>query len=341
MGSKDLSKYVLPPTGFMLTSRLLDREGGSYPLSSIQEGINRDYRYGNNCMRSITAKSNGTPRNYGESEFLRTELDSVDKVREFAQKSGINLRKLSPKARRAINKGFEPSDKRYLHVKELDFSDEPDPLILFSKRRKSSLESKFLKTLERIGRYRDTEFGRRDENFEMLKASYDRLEDELNYDIFTWRVSQDTPFELCDTCATDFAGVTYVVSNLRTDSENELEEVEDKKYCRKLFDLVISIADRTSGIKFNYKDNFVSGKRDRGLSFETFNAKTLRCFESRLIFPRHIIEATIGDREHDGYKLQQLRGIKQRCESDNSYARLVDRAIQITNSGDIDDLGQK
>lgn len=341
MISKDSSNYVLPPTGFMLTSRLLGREGGSYALASIQDGINRDYRFGNNCMRSVCAKSNGTSRDYGESEFLRTELDSIEQVREFAQRLGINLRKLSPKARKAINKGFEPLDQRYLHMKELDFSDEPNPLILFSKRRKSSLESKLLKTLERIGRYRDTELGRRDENFEMLKASYDRLEEDLGYDLVAWRTSQDTPFELCDTCATDFAGVTYVVSNLRLNSDGELEEITDKEYCRKLLDLVISNADTTSGLKFNYKDNFVSGKRDRALSFGTFNPKTLRCFESRLIFPRDIIEATIGNRVHDGYKLQQLRGIKERCESDKPYARLVDRAIQITNSRDIDDLGQK
>ena len=341
MSSKDSSKYILPPTGFMLTSRLLGREGGSYALPSIVEGINRDYRFGNNCMRSVCAKSNGTSRDYGESEFLRTEFDSVEQVREFARCSGINLKTLSAKARRVINKGFEPLDQRHFHMKELDFSDESNPLILFSKRRKSSLESKLLKTLERIGRYRDTELGRGDENFEKLKASYDRLEEDLGYDLVAWRTSQDTPFELCDTCAVDFAGVTYVVSNLRLNSEGELEEITDKEYCRKLLDLVISNADTTSGLKFNYKDNFVSGERDRALSFGTFNPKTLRCFESRLIFPRPFIEGTVGDRVHDGYKLKQTKEIKQRCESDKPYARLVDRAIQITNSRDVDDLGRK
>lgn len=341
--TKKSSKIILPPTGFMLTSSLLGREGGKYSKTIIQNGISRDYTFGNNVMRSVCEKSNGVPRSYGESEFLRSELDSVDAIREFAQRFQIPIKSLSVEAQRAINLGYVPKDTREFHMKELNFEEEDNPLILFSKRRRSSLESKIGKTLERIGRYRrDSEIGRRDENFEMLRSSLDRLEEELDYNLLSWRASRDTPFALCDTCTTDFAAVTYLVNTNQYDEEEGVEEITDRDEIKSRLDLVRSYASNgRNRITFNEKNNFVEDKRDRAVSFYTQNPKNNSTVESRIITPRDLIEATIGDRSHDGYKQIQLGKIEELRRGDPQFARLVRESLEFARCSSLRELYEK
>ncbi|MFP4401994.1 MAG: hypothetical protein ACLFPL_02080 [Candidatus Nanoarchaeia archaeon] len=341
--SSKTSKDILPPTGFMLTSTLLEREDAYYSKKLIEEGISRDYKFGNNVMRSVCSKSNGTPRNYGESEFLRTELDSVEAIREFARRFDINIKSLSNIAQKAINLGYVPEDERSFHMKELNFEEEENPLILFSKRRKSTLESKIGKSLERIARYRNSEIGKRDEGFEMLKSSLNRLEEELGYDLLSWRASRDTPFELCDVCTTDFAAVTYVVNSTQYDiEEDEIIELKDKNEIRKRMDLIRTFASQGANrIAFNGKDNFTSDQRDRAISFYTQNPKTNATFETRIITPRDFIEATIGDRSHDGYKMIQIGKIEEQRRIDPQFATLLERALEFTKLSSLNELYSK
>ncbi|MCH8519183.1 MAG: hypothetical protein LAT82_00320 [Nanoarchaeota archaeon] len=326
MSKKSFNK--LPPTGFMLASSILGIEGANYSRKLIEEGINKDYTFGNNVMRSVCSQSNQTPRNYGESEFLKTELSSVDAIRAFARRFEISIKSLSVEAQRSINLGYEPQDVRKFHMKELNFEDNEDPLILFSKRRKSSLESKIVKTFERITKYRKTEFGKRDENFEMLKSSFQCLEEDFGYNLLSWRSSRETPFEICDICSSDFSAVTYVINSTRLNSEGEIEEITNRNELRKRIDLVLSYAIFGGNrMIFNEKDNFQKDERDRALSFYTQNPRTFRAFETRIITPRDLIEATIGDRYHDGYKVIQQGKIEELRREDPFFAKLVNNTL--------------
>ncbi|MFT4243910.1 MAG: hypothetical protein ACMXYB_00455 [Candidatus Woesearchaeota archaeon] len=342
MSSKKSSKLILPPTGFMLTSTLLRRGGGNYCLDFINEGINRDYKYGNNIMRSVCSDSNGVSRNYGESEFLRTELDSIEKVRDFAQRYQIPIKSLSNEAQRAINLGYVPEDKRIFHMKELDFDEEESPLVLMSKRRKSSLESKIGKTLERIMRYRKTEEGKRDSGFEKLKSSFSRLEEEFDFNLLSWRASRGTPFQMCDTCTTDFAAVTYLVNSNTFLEKGKIKELLNKDELAKRIDLVKSYSSKGGNrMIFNEKNNFESRKRDRAISFYTQNLKNNAVFETRIITPRDLIEATIGDRSHDGYKTIQRGEIEKLRRTDSQFAELVRISLDLVNCPSLNELYKK
>lgn len=335
-------KFSVPPTGFMVAYTILFPENNRYSISTINQGIEGDKKYGNNIMRDICASVNNVARNYGESRFLETEFQSVESIREFARRFQIDPKSLSVPAQRNLNLGYVPQDSRIFHMKELNFEEEEeDPLIVFSKRRKSSLESKIAKTLARVADYRNAQSGQNDKDFSKLKKSIITLEESCEYDLLSWRNTSNIPFEAYDVCACDFAAITYVVNNLgKSPEDGELQELS-KETTMERMDIIESYARSKNGIIIRRKDNFSTGGKDRAVSYTTYNPRNGRAFESRIITPRDIVEATIGNSAHDGYKVMQQGKVEELRRKDNEFAEIVNNAVEFSGQTNVSELFSK
>lgn len=336
---------VLPPSGVIILQNLFpEAEIGSrkYTYDDLDKASRRDHRYANNNLRTAIGDIIGTDRNYGTSDNVTSEHDSIQALRYLANRIDYsrypyNGRTLSQKARDALNNGFYPSDKRLIDGKQLIyFEDFSDALVLFSRRRRASLESKVAKTLERIRRYRVSKVGWEDPDMQIFYQKLNNLE-ELDWNLSRWRSTPETPFEICDTCACDFSANTIVVSSKHRTRSLNSDEAQSR------LSLVSGTVSSISGNSrvVTHKDNLQSQKRDRSLSSTLQNKRTNATFETRAIFFEDYLDATLGDRSHDDYKFQQMKGVISYIGKDSFYRELVMRGVKFAGCSTVEELFSK
>ena len=326
----------LPPTGIMLTSSLVELSP-RYSIDKIKKGITRDYKFAGNCLREVASQLNNCSRDFGASGNLRNEFNSIEQVRIFATQSHIDISTLSQKAQDVIKKGTMPLCRRALHLKELDyvFPYNKNPLVLSTRRRKASLESKVAKTLVRIAQYRNSEVGREDTALTGIL----NLLSELDSNEYNLTFSKSKESELYSTIAEDFAGVTYLINGYKREGDKLVEEMDRGVLAQRLQRVyrTASVVCKKA-IVLNSKNNFKSNIKDRSFSFTAQKTRNGATYESRIIFPRDFIEATIGDRSHDEYKVAQRRIIEQRMAEDLTYKYLVNRSLLFVRCSNLDEL---
>ena len=341
-----MSKYeVLPPSGVIVLQNLFPEAGigiRDYTIEDLHKASKRDHRYANNNLRTTIGDIIGIERNYGTSDNVTSEHDSIEALRHLANKidhlrNPYCGRTLSQKARDALNNGFYPSDKRLIDGKQLTyFEDFPDALVLFSRRRRASLESKVAKTLERIRKYRVSRVGWEDSDMQMFYQKLNNLE-ELDWNLSKWRSTPETPLEIYDTCACDFSANTIVVSSKYKTGNLNLDEAHSR--LNLVSGTVSSISENSRVV--THKDNLQSQKRDRSLSLTLQNKKTNATFETRAILFEDYLDATLGDRSHDDYKSQQMRGVISYIKKDSFYRELVIRGVKFAGCRTFEELFSK
>lgn len=343
----------LMPTGFYVMKTLFsnsNEEDTTNLIPSMKAGRERDYKYARSLARTVASNLNNCQRqSFSPSEELTSELDSVEAVREFARRYGVNIKSLSVEAQKAINLGVIPKDTRRLELKQLSYDNNlENPLVLFTRRRKASLESKVAKSLERLSRYRRYA-GDYDPQYQMIQSKLDDFESLSNqigaYSL--WRgyfglANGETPSEIVDLAPRDFGAITFVI-NPAVFLKNDLEFTD----MAGTYSRVRAVADELNKNKngkrvcIEEKDNFLSGERDRAYSSVFENPFNNAMCESRIITPRRYIEATLGNKSHDGYKLQQRRNVEDLMRVDIYYQRIVENALGIMDCGYLEELFSK